>query len=285
MEGAMRTLFALVALAATLPTLASIAWAGPVTIELEGGKELVAASVGPWSADYVVATKPDGTREFVMMAKIRAIRDDEGHDLTKAVLSKRQKVVGDSLDIPDVLHESQLVARPLPERRWFFVTQAGMLARLDTGSDLYDKSGGYVVLDYGAVKNLNPRFGVGGNLRFGIDDRRSRFGVKARLRTWLSRDVGIDLAPGILLAGTDDWIGDADFPGLVGEASASFGGWLQLVGEVESVHIQSESGLEDQDVSWMAGVRLGGVPGVAATVGALVVGMGFLVIAAGLGGL
>jgi len=92
-------------------------------------------------------------------------------------------------------HAWSFKERPLPERRWFFLTHTGVAARIDAGSALYPRSAAYALLDYGALRNISERWGIGGNLYLGADDRRVRFGVKGRMRRWVTRDVALDLAP------------------------------------------------------------------------------------------
>ena len=248
-----------------------------VTVELDKGKRILAVRVEPWSGDFVRATKPDGTQDFVPRQKIRSIRDGEGRDQTRRVLDDWQVVEADSAATvairPSEKHDLHLVGRPLPESRWFLITQAGVLWRVDSGSSVDPDRGPCFAFDYGAVRNLNPEFGLGGNFYLGFNDSRTRFGVKLRARIWASRDVAIDLAPGILLTGVDDSSGWPDYPGFVTELGLSVGGWVQFVTQMESMRVMNDSGQWEDDLSWRAGARLGGAPGLAATLAGLMIGV------------
>lgn len=111
--------------------------------------------------------------------------------------------------------------------------------------------------DLGLMRNVSRHVSVGANLYFGIDDRRSRFGPKARVRYWLSRTISVDVAPGVLLAGGDDWQGQAEFPGLVGEASLGVGDIVLVTGEIESISIEHQNGGKVRDNSVYLGTKVG----------------------------
>ncbi|HET9252627.1 MAG TPA: hypothetical protein VFP58_10980 [Candidatus Eisenbacteria bacterium] len=143
---------------------------------------------------------------------------------------------------------------PLPHRTWFVLARVGLAARVDPGLPAYyPKSGGHGTLDVGAIRNLSTSSGLGGNLYFGIDDRRTRVGVKARYIHWLSKDLSFDLAPGILFAGGDNWNGSSRYPGFVGEATLSMFGWVHLTAQLESVDVTHQTLPEERDTSTYLG--------------------------------
>jgi len=157
-----------------------------------------------------------------------------------------------------------------PRSRWFLVTHTGVAARVDGGS-IYTRKPAYLLVDFGAMRNVTGRLALGGNLYLGADDYRSRFGPKARVRYWLGDNDAVDIAGGVLLDGADDWKGHAIFPGYVAEASVSLEEAIMLTGAVESIRVRGENGVEDQDTSWYVGGKLGGVAGT------IVAGAGLLV--------
>lgn len=150
---------------------------------------------------------------------------------------------------------------PLPEKRAFPITHLGVGVRLDAGSPLYEKKSVYAFTDLGFMRNVSPHVALGGTLYAGGDDYRLRIGPKARFRYWMSREVSIDIAPGILVWGNDDWNGEARFPGLVGEASLSLEDNILITAQMESVDIKDAYGAKDHDTSVYLGGKLGGVPG------------------------
>lgn len=100
-----------------------------------------------------------------------------------------------------------LWSRPYPECRVFFVTNAGVYARLAGGL-----GGGpmRVVLDGGAMVNLSPKNAVGGSWFVAWDEDQLSTGPVLRWRRWLGPTQSLDFAVGTIIAG-----GDAGRPGSV----------------------------------------------------------------------
>lgn len=145
---------------------------------------------------------------------------------------------------------------PLPDRTWNLIARAGLAARLDPGlPSYYPRSAVRGVLDVGALRNVSRSSGVGANLCLGVDDRRTRVGVKARYRQWLGRDVSLDFAPGVLFAGGDGWGGTARYPGFVGEATLSLYGWVHVTAQVESVDLEHPTLPGRRDTSTYLGAQ------------------------------
>jgi hypothetical protein len=249
-------------------------------LTLDKDEEVVAVKVEPRALGYVRAIRPDGQRVDVPVHRIRSIRDLDGEDWTRHVLEGRE-VVGDATGTPAPPpgRGSWLNPRPLPDARWFPLLQFGLAARVDAGSPLYETGSAYGLGDIGVMRNMNERVALGGGLYVGADDYRVRLGPKARIKYWISQDVSVDFAPGILLAGDDKWGGEGDFPGAVAEVSLSVHEVL-LTAEVETVPIQ-EGDVRDHDTSWYMGGKLAGVPGVIGVTLALVA---FALIASALNG-
>lgn len=145
---------------------------------------------------------------------------------------------------------------PLPERTWSLIERIGVAARIDPGiPDYYPRTAIHGSLDLGAARNLAASTSLGGNLYLGVDDRRSRFGIKARYTHWFSRDLAFDLAPGILVAGGDSWNGSSEYPGFVGDATLSLYGWVHVTAQVESVNLTHPTRPERRDTSWYIGAQ------------------------------
>lgn len=242
-----------------------------LVVSLDKDEQFVAARVERHGRDYIRVIRSDGRASFVPVARVLSIRDLSGREWTRAVLDDWE-TVGTAPDVPVRTTPPGLsfTGRPWPGARWFLVTHSGLAARVDAGSPLYEKGKAYALADFGAMRNLGERWAVGGNLYVGADDRRLRFGPKARLRYWLGSAHSIDAAAGVLLAGVDEWKGDADFPGYVGEVNVSLEEVLLLTAEVETVHIRDQNGIEDTDTSWYLGGKLGGVAGIVGVAAALI---------------
>lgn len=165
---------------------------------------------------------------------------------------------------------------PLPERNWSLIQRIGIAAKIDPGaSEYYPQTKVHGSLDIGAVRNLSPSFGLGGNFYLGVDDRRSRFGIKARSTQWFSRNVAFDLAPGILLAGGDSGDGGSEYPGFVGDATLTLYGCVHLAAQVESVKLTHPTLPGRRDTSWYIGAQGTGPRGALVLVGG---GLAFLAV-------
>ena len=242
---------------------------GYFTLTLDNDETLLVARVTPSGQDYVRVVRPDGRTSYLPAHRIRSIRDPAGKDWTHQVLDRR-KTVGIAVDQASAPRSHAMTSGPLPNTRSFMITQAGIAARVDAGSPLYNKGGMYALTDLGWMRNVSQRLAVGGDMYVGGDDYRLRLGPKLRFRYWVSRTVSVDLAPGVLLAGDEDWNGEAHFPGFVGEASMSRNDVLLTV-EVESISISDRYGAEDQDTSWYIGGKVGGVPGMVGVFAGIIV--------------
>jgi len=156
------------------------------------------------------------------------------------------------------VHDFTFRGRPLNETKTFLITHVGLAARTDPGlSSFYPRSDVYGMADLGIMRNVGRHVALGGNFYVGFDDRRTRLGPKARARFWLNRTLSVDLAPGVLLGGSDDWYGHAEFPGFVGEATFSVGDVVMLTGEIESISVENTKGAKEQDTSVYLGTKVG----------------------------
>lgn len=84
------------------------------------------------------------------------------------------------------------------------------------------------------MRNITPVSAVGGTLYASGDDDASLFGIKARYRHWLSETGAIDIAPGILLAGSDNH-GVLQFPGFVASITITHADWLGLTVQYQAI--------------------------------------------------
>jgi hypothetical protein len=93
--------------------------------------------------------------------------------------------------------------RPLPACSSFWITEASYGFRLTANGDQYStRFPDYTAsLEAGWMKNLSERFALGGTASAHLVDG-FKFGIRARGRYWVTPKVSLDLAPGLLVAGT-----------------------------------------------------------------------------------
>jgi hypothetical protein len=120
------------------------------------------------------------------------------------------------------------------------------------------------------MKNLDTRSALGVTGYFGASGDSWRFGADMRYRLWLNDSAALDFGPGLLLIGGNSQ-SDLSFPGVAGHANLSLNEWIGLSARVEvlghkfnMVYVGAPVGETWTEVSWYAGARLGGYPGLAA---------------------
>ena len=89
-------------------------------------------------------------------------------------------------------------ARPAPECRVFFMTNAGGYikpARINGGSPLR------AIVDWGVMVNVSPRDAIGGSWFVTLDEDDFTTGPVVRYRRWFEGDRSLDVALGTPLAG------------------------------------------------------------------------------------
>jgi len=94
----------------------------------------------------------------------------------------------------------------------FALTELAVLRRFGNDDRVVQSSERYYgSFDLGLEHNVSDATALGGSVFVGGDNARGQFGVRARVRRWLSKSASVDLAPGLILAGTEEK--DADFLG------------------------------------------------------------------------
>lgn len=244
------------AVAAPADSLGRAAW---LIISLDHDQVLTAAKVEPSTLDFIHVITVDGKSSYIAAYRVRSIRGLDGTDHTSDVLDRHRSVGAlDGVAVIHTHHDFAFRGHPLPETKTFLITHVGIGARVDPGKQaFYPRTDYYGMGDLGLMHNVSRHVAVGGNFYLGVDDRRTRFGPKARVRYWLYRTISFDVAPGILLGGDDDWQGHTEFPGFVGEASLGVGDVVQVTGEVESVSIEDQTGAKATDTSVYLGAKVG----------------------------
>lgn len=157
-------------------------------------------------------------------------------------------------------------AHPLPRCRAFTLTEFGYSRRMNdshrerTGSYHY-----YFTAQVGAMVNRGSRSALGGTIFFGGEDDGSRWGLRPRYRRWLTKTMAVDLAPGIVFAGSNDRF-EPRYPGFSGEAGLAVQDLLALTAEFEVI----PSHTHGTRTEWFAGVRGGSGLGVVGGLGTVV---------------
>jgi len=147
----------------------------------------------------------------------------------------------------------------------FFITEAGIGFRLNPDPLDPNPTGRLLTGELGWMRNQSQRWAWGATAFLGFGDKADGLGIRPRFRLWLSRTVSLDLAPGLVRhvhSGGGDW-------GFAGYGAVSIGDWLAVTGE--ALRVRTYTG--QRGMAWYGGARLGSYPGVAACVGAGVVGI------------
>jgi hypothetical protein len=170
---------------------------------------------------------------------------------------------------------------PLPECKSFLITEFAFLWRLAENTDSrrsLPQDRWYGAWELGWMRNINPKFALGGTVYAGADNDGARLGLKARGRWWINRVVGLDLSSGILIAGIEEEV--ENYPGFTSQLGLNFGDWASLVTQVEVIPLEyieyppfstvpeKKSGTE---TAWYAGLKLGSYPGTIGGIGSVVV--------------
>ena len=151
--------------------------------------------------------------------------------------------------------------QPLPTCKSFWITEAGYGYALTSPTQWGGEGRHYATWELGWMTNLTERWAVGGTFLAGIAfGEGTRVGVKPRFRRWLNRSTSVELSPGILLGGS----GDVQFPGFTGHVSVNLQDRLVFTSQLD-VFNKLPGSVDDKDVAWYAGIKLGSKPGIIAT--------------------
>jgi hypothetical protein len=168
---------------------------------------------------------------------------------------------------------------PRSVTRSFAIAELGYALRL-TGADKTpgDKGGTYVS-DHGILFNVSERYAAGLVLHGEAEHKRSRLGPTIRIRRWLGAGSALDVEAGALLLGAESAGIDFRQPAPFLQLSLSAGDVLVVYAQAQAhaAHLRGgyprigglpSTRMEEDvnDVVTDAGLKLGTVPGRAATV-------------------
>jgi opacity protein-like surface antigen len=163
--------------------------------------------------------------------------------------------------------------KPLPDCETFVLTELGVYARLDDDATNAADNPLYFTLDLGLMKNIAPVAAVGLTAYGSAGDSHARVGARLRYRRWLSRDTSVDLAPGVIVYGSEDGGYTHQAPGFVLGTSLNWRDWVALGLEVEHSRYRIVGYTPGpfaapervSDTTWRLGGKLGSAPGVVGT--------------------
>ena len=106
-----------------------------------------------------------------------------------------------------------------PDCRWTVIFESAVMIRAADANVRPDRGSGLFTFNAGLMRDLGGRTAMGGSFYISGDDDGARLGFRYRYRYWLSDRTCLDLSPGILVWGDDNYQ-QPNMPGLV--VSASF---------------------------------------------------------------
>lgn len=151
----------------------------------------------------------------------------------------------------------------------FLVTEFGYASRLNEAPDV-TKGNFLFIWKFGLMANLDERSALGGALQLGADDNGTRLAVKARYRRWLGSAASLEVAPGLILTGSDNHF-HLSLPGFTGEIGLNAADLFGMFLMVEVIKMEPLPNFPDiepvgTDVAWYGGIKLGSYAGIIAAI-------------------
>jgi hypothetical protein len=184
--------------------------------------------------------------------------------------------IGHLAALPPLSAQACFAPHPLPRCRSYWITEAGLSARLDPHPETESAS---ATLELGYMANVGSRSALGAAVFFRGGEPVGGVGIRPRYRHWVGQRVSVDVAPGIVVKALSGGQFSLRSPGFSGQVGLNVGSGFGLTGQVDVVRLEL-GGFPNgtvRDVAWYAGARLGGGLGVAGMLGFL--GLGALVAA------
>lgn len=197
----------------------------------------------------------------------------------------------------EVKKQAYLSGGSLPKRRSFWITEFGYSLRFNVatkvrqvkyqsygyqwvGAEGYTPAKRYFTWEVGHMRTMGCASALGAALFFGTDANDVlRFGVKPRYRRQLDKKISLDIAPGILIRGSDPL--ESTFPGFTAHVGLNFEDTFILYGHMETNRTEKYG----SDVAWYGGVKLGSSPGlIAGAVYGLIKAIGIMDFGEDMGG-
>ncbi|WP_225413087.1 hypothetical protein [Stigmatella hybrida] len=155
--------------------------------------------------------------------------------------------------------------KPLPECQGFLLTEFAVA--IAQPSD-YRRPPFNAIWELGYMHNLEEAsLAFGGTLFFVYDDEeRILFGIKPRLRRWLTPWLSAEVAPGIVIGGGNGGTFAPSYPAFSGHAALNFGDVVSVSAQLEMLPLTSTSNVNPRgrEVTGYLSLRFGSYAGMAA---------------------
>jgi hypothetical protein len=235
----------------------------PMRVQLTDGRSFSANWVRLQWNDFLHIVDPAGRATHVPAFKVRDIQDSKGNDLTRRVLDKHE-VLGIKVEVTSAIPDT---VRSVPHSPLSGVVAQGSYFFRADSYDPTHEAPVMVQVDIGTMVQVDERHSLGGTVFLSTDEEITSMGLKARGRRLFGPHVVVDLAPGVIIATSDELKARSFAPGFVGEAALTVNRWISLAAETEVR--QRVDATKHTDWSWYLGAKLGGPAGVPAVVVAL----------------
>ena len=136
--------------------------------------------------------------------------------------------------------------------------------------------GGYALIEYGFARNVGKSQSIGITGFAGFEQDFTQTGLRLRLVQWIDRRVSVNVSPGLVLGGEGaNGSSHLKRPQFVGQVGVSLNGRIGVAAEVFRVRLHDDYGsVPDVDEThFHEGIRLGAEPGLAGTLGALLLAL------------
>ncbi|MDC0711632.1 hypothetical protein POL68_24400 [Stigmatella sp. ncwal1] len=154
---------------------------------------------------------------------------------------------------------------PLPRCQGFLLTEFAATLGLPSS---YRRPPLNAIWELGYMHNLEVEsLALGGTLFLVHDDeQRTLFGIKPRLRRWLTPWLSAEVAPGILIGGGGVDSFAPSYPAFSGHAALNFGDVVSVSTQLEVLPLASKSNVNPQgrEITGYIGLRFGSYAGLAA---------------------
>ncbi|HEU4723918.1 MAG TPA: hypothetical protein VFU59_01340 [Candidatus Eisenbacteria bacterium] len=162
--------------------------------------------VGYWSMDTFRYRTVDGDVGYLAANRIRSIEDGDGEDWLELMMREKSSfgVFRPGSSGPPTPWLKRVFSGPPLRERSAYVTFEWAGSARASGSDVTGRNGSYLSTGIGAIKNLSPRWGVGGVVQFfsdGDDYRAASAGI--RVRHYLRGPYTIETTHGLFDASDD----------------------------------------------------------------------------------
>jgi len=134
----------------------------------------------------------------------------------------------------------------------FALTELALLRRFGKDDRVVQSSERYYgSFDLGLEHNVSDATALGGSVFVGGDNARGQFGVRARVRRWLSKSASVDLAPGLILAGKEEKSADLIGPAPVLRATLNLSASVGITGQWFETRRRKSYGLDKERATYV----------------------------------